>query len=224
MSAIDKGVAQLGQLAMPKILIIGVVATLAYFFALYDNGATLDMQIEQLNGEMRKEQAEAEKIKGLLAQEEAARNEVVALGEQVKEALKKLPTELTASDVVKTITQVAQSAGVRIVKVATKPKEQTGFYEKFILDLSLQGTFAELISFLSELAKMPRIIKSENFTMALLDSNSAAAVVTPIPHKRGGLLVTLQGEILAFRYLENSAASDKQDKLKEENAAGNPGK
>lgn len=181
--------------------ILSFFAAIIYYFAFFDN-TKFDSQITQLKSNIQKEEAEWQRIQNLLKKEKELKSEIGILGKKFEEAIKYLPTNLNISAIMSNVDNISKLTSVKVLKVDTLPREIISFYEKIALDVELQGYYTELVYFIYEMSKIPRIIRIDNFEIITQNSNTN----NPIVNKKRGKSVgspklTLKGSIISYRYV-----------------------
>lgn len=173
-----------------KFALLGVLFLGLYYVLFFDDGSRLDRNIKRLKSEISKKRTVAETTEKKLENQKRFQQEVVALSEQFREALEFLPNEINVADLIRRINSQARSSGASIVRI--QPRRERGRqpgYEEIFMDVELQGSFAELVSFLANISKIQRIIRMSEFSI----SNSNPSSPTP--------RLNLTGVLIGYRFV-----------------------
>lgn len=198
---------QLQNLTMGKAVMAGVVLTVLYFFLFYNDGSVMQTNISTGNGEIQTKEAELEKIKKAVADAERYQNTKRALGAELDSVLKAIPAQLTSQDLMKIVSTEAKAMGINLnINPASfsgqaSPEDKSVFFEPVVVSLSLDGTYNQLMSFLSAITKVDKIITLSSLT--LVNSTSGRA-----PEDSGPVNLKLTAEMRAYRYLPQSAPKE----------------
>ena len=172
MSLADK----LAGLSIKKCLVIGVVVGGAYYLGPYDDGSEEVRLTRRANENLVQAQAELNSINRVLKQAQTYRETAEELGEQLEAALRYLPEKLTPADLMKLLSTEAKAAGANIVRVqdgGTQSGSEEDFYKQIVVETELEGSFAQMMLFLSYLTRIDRIISLKTLTMSSKDSGAS---------------------------------------------------
>lgn len=200
---------QLQQLTFGKAVIGGVVLAVLYFFIMYNNGATLEAGITSANAEIQTKEAELEKIKTAVADAERYQNTKRALGAELDSVLKAIPAQLTSEDLRKIISREAQQIGANSINISaggaqqtTDPNQKPPFFEPVTVNLEIEGTYNQLMSFLSAVTKVDKIITLSSLNLVRKEASSDDLGST------GPVVLKMAAELRAYRYLPSSAPKE----------------
>ncbi len=194
---------QLQNLTMGKAIVAGVVLTVLYFFIMYNDGSAIQQKIAGSNTEIQTKEAELEKIKKAVSDAERYQNTKRALGAELDSVLKAIPAQLTSQDLMKIVSTEAKAMGINLninpsqYSGQASPDDKSVFFEPVVVSLSLEGTYNQLMSFLSAITKVDKII-----TLSSLNLVNAAA--NRAPEDNGPVNLKLTAEMRAYRYLPQS--------------------
>ena len=140
-----------------------------YYFSWYNNGSTLkksiddiQMNTQQVEFQISKKQEELENIKTF-------EKEVLAQEEDVKYFLNFIPSSLTFTDISTLLLSEAKSSGVNVglKKDEKVDKEKDSEYQTLSVQLAVNGSFSQILLFLSKLTQQRRILIVENIDMII---------------------------------------------------------
>lgn len=183
-------------------LFLGVL----YYFSMYDDGTSLETQISSLRSQYEASQTEFENLKKAIADAERFKITVATLGAEMDRILLALPAKLTSLDLMKIISTEAKTVGVDILNVTSsgtapnmKSEGETQFYEGVPIDVSLSGTYNQIMLFLSNLTRLDKIIVAKRLAF---NSSTSGSVTGAAP------TITLAASFHAYRYISESATKE----------------
>ncbi|MCB0362101.1 MAG: type 4a pilus biogenesis protein PilO [Bdellovibrionales bacterium] len=193
------------QVSFGKALLFGILVAGAYYSVGYDDGTSLKLQISGTKTQIQESESE---IKGLEKQIErvATMKKVMeALGSEFDSFLAYIPEKFSLPELMRIITTEARSAGVSVngiseMKDAVPDYSSAGnsssqFYEELGVEVELQGTFSQLLLFLSYLTKLDKILTISQLSMA--SEAKLGDKESPI--------ITFKCRIKGYRYLSTQA-------------------
>lgn len=196
----------------PLVLRIAVIAAscvlafvLGYYALIKGNIAKIDEQSKQ-NIDKRKEFKEKFNMASNL---DAYEKQMIEVKETYKQMLKQLPTSNQLPELIEKISRLAENN--RLSYQSIKPgeaKSVLGFYKELPLDLVVRGSYNGFGGFVSDIAKIPRIVTMHDFSIkrenVAKDQAKDAAV-----DKGGSLSMTIQ---LKTYWLSSERAPTKDGK------------
>lgn len=145
-----------------------VAAGLFYVSPLYDDGSSLDTTIIGLGSQIIQEEERKVKTEQILSERDRLQETLAKLTDQYEVLSRKIPNELSSSEVNKQINELIQNA--KLKSLARKPlsEENIGILDEIPYELTLQGTFNEIGQFINAVSTSERVIlvKSFNLTSA----------------------------------------------------------
>jgi Tfp pilus assembly protein PilO len=202
---------KLKQLTFGKAILAGLAFAAVYYFALYNSGAAIQENINTTQTQVTKQEQELAAIKKAIADAERYQMAKKTLGQELDVVLKAIPVELNAIDLMRTLSNEAKSIGVSILSInaqpAYTPPASSGngpkpFFEPVAVTVNLEGSYNQLMLFLSNLTKTDRIITVGTMNLQLRDSNGGV-------DNRGATVLKMGGEFKAYRYLPAEKKGDK---------------
>jgi type IV pilus assembly protein PilO len=88
--------------------------------------------------------------------------EMERISQTFRMALDYLPKELEIQDMLKKIYSEARTAGVELSNFKPKEVVAKDFYEELPMEIQLKGTYPQMVNFLGNVSKIPRIINIRN--------------------------------------------------------------
>lgn len=214
--------AQLNQLFLKfaalqwfKVLIVGALAVGLYYVALFSDGQPQMDQVTQIQQQLAQTEKEIAAVKEALANADRFEREVKDTVDQFGHIVDFMPTKITTSMLTATISDTCTKSGLKLLKIEPKTgNERIEFYETTRVAFSVEGTFLQLVNFLSSLSRVPRMMNLDGLTINVSDSTND--IETP-------RLVT-SGVLVGFRYIpaEQTTADAAKQNSGAPNAAPNP--
>lgn len=151
--------------SMGKALIIGLAIAGFYFFTLYDDGSAIEANIANINTQLTQQEAKKKDTDATLKQVREMQDTVGRLSTQYQEISRRLPSALFSIDINKSIDGFARNAGVNVK--AKKPGENVRreVVEEVPVEVSLEGSYAELAQFVYLVSSAERMSRVKNITI-----------------------------------------------------------
>jgi len=174
----NKLFATLAAFSYGKTLIIGLAVGGLYYMTMYNDGAALETQINTVQAQLQTELQKKQETEQTLKQAKEMQEKVGRLSQQYQEISKRLPSVLFSIDINKAIDGFARSAGVS-VKIK-KPTEniKTEVVEEVPVDVTLEGTYAELAQFTYFVSAAERMSRVKNVTISEAPPQSGVAITS----------------------------------------------
>lgn len=178
------------QASVKSFLLVGVLLGAVYYFNYYDGGAKYQGAIDGKKSELQGLQKELNDIESLTANFEKYQEDLNDLSKKFQMAVAYIPSQENVYVIVKQLYIVAKSAGVNVTLV--KPDSnyvKKDFYEEMPISIEAEGGYLQLLSFLSNVVNLSRIINLQDVSITSSQTVSANPVLK------------LKGRMLAYRYL-----------------------
>jgi Tfp pilus assembly protein PilO len=152
-------IAQLANLSWGKVFLGMLVAGGVYWAALYDDGSTLQSQYAIASQELADAEKQLKKTKEAVANADKFEREVRDTIEQFTKIVEFMPERASTAEMVTLVTDLAAKSGAKLTKTEPRPgSEKADFYEMYRLNLALEGSFSQIVMFLSYLSRVPRLM------------------------------------------------------------------
>ncbi len=155
------------ELTPSKCLAGGLLLAGVYYALMFDNGASLDTQVDTLKQSITETKTRIEEVENALQDKASHEARSSAITKELEELLKFFPTDININDFQKDVSALLKKSNNRLIKIQEEKVEgrYPGYVEIGVL-LDAEGGFQEMMDFLSVLTKMPRMvdIKSLKFT------------------------------------------------------------
>ena len=118
--------------------------------------------------------------------------QVNLLNHQIKTILAELPEQLDIPELIGDISKIGAQAGLQFNFIKPKPEMQHNYYTSLPIEISLNGNYEQLTNFITALAKMPRIVTIDQFSITRADKNATDAPVSVGATNSSNTLLTME--------------------------------
>lgn len=148
-----------------RILMAGFLLTGFYWYTLYDDGSSVEVQIADVSQRLELEEKKKIDTDATLKQVQEMQEKVGQLSLKYQEISRRLPSVLFSIDINKAIDDFARNAGVN-VKIK-KPGEniKKAVVEEVPVDVTLEGSFSELAQFTYLISIAERMARVKNVVL-----------------------------------------------------------
>lgn len=207
---------QLGEMTWSKVIVGGLIALGAYWGLYYDNGERLETEIQQLTTRLTESERQLRETKEAMADAERFEKLVRQNEIQFEKVMEYLPQDTNANELTRLVNQVSQLSGARVK--ATQPMsvaERKDFYEMTRIKVDLQGSFAQVVLFLSSLSKVQKLLTFDSLEIKTLEEGGAVGEGETPP-------VTLEATMVGYRYLKDQETAADANRAGGGTGAPNP--
>jgi type IV pilus assembly protein PilO len=144
------------------VFIVGAVSAANYFLLVqpeYEQIARQEAVLHTLEDELTQKQT----IANNLAQ---YKHEKEILERKLQQALTELPNEGNIAELIRSLAEIGQKAGLTINDIAPQPEQKQSFYASIPIVMQVTGNFHEIGVFLDALSKLARIVNVTNIKMS----------------------------------------------------------
>lgn len=182
-----------------KILLGAFVLTGAYyFFSFKDTMDQLETQLNTLKAQKQQEEVKAKDTKSTEERAQLVQQNVTKLSQNLDEIQKKLPNNITTSDVISYIESFARKPQIQISSKKPLATEKIDIIEKLPLDIEFTSNYAQLGTFFVQAGNFETITTISKYRISRSQSNKNALKVE----------MTING----YRSLENKEEIKKDKK------------
>lgn len=190
------------QLTFGKALGLGLFFAGLYYSIGYNSGSSLKLSIEKAKEQIQDSETEIKTLENQISRIATMKKVMEVLGEEFESFLAYIPEKLSLPELMRMISTEARAAGVSVngigelqqVAAQTKrPGADHPFYEEMGVEVELQGTYSQILLFLSYLTKLDKIL-----TISQLSMVSQAKV-----GDRESPIITFRCQIKGYRYVKN---------------------
>lgn len=182
-----------------KILLGAFVLTGAYYyFSFKDTMDQLESQLNTLKTQKQQEEVKAKDTKSTEERAQLVQQNVTKLSQNLDEIQKKLPNNITTSDVISYIESFARKPQIQISSKKPLATEKIDIIEKLPLDIEFTSNYAQLGTFFVQAGNFETITTISKYRISRSQSNKNALKVE----------MTING----YRSLENKEEIKKDKK------------
>ncbi|MEN6472634.1 MAG: type 4a pilus biogenesis protein PilO [Syntrophaceae bacterium] len=143
-------------------LILGIIVAVYWQFLyrpVMTEVKTLEPELTTLKQELSAKQAIVAERPKYEAELEQTRHELVL-------ALKQLPDKSEIPSLLETISSLGKSSGLNFILFKPRPEVPKNFYAEIPVDIKVQGTYRDVVTFFDRVSKMPRIVNMSEISMS----------------------------------------------------------
>ena len=151
----------LAQKIAALVVIVGGISVANYFLLVQPEYEQLQRQegvLRTLEDDLTQKQA----IANNLAQ---CKHEKEILERRLQQALTELPNEANIDELIRSLAEIGQKAGLTINDIAPQAEQKQSFYASIPIVMAVTGNYHEIGVFLDALSKLPRIVNVTNIKM-----------------------------------------------------------
>ncbi len=188
-------ISKLAAMQWARVFVIaGVVAFLYWQFGL-EEGVT-EEQFQSAEANRTQAQTSLVATQKAVADLKKFREELDLMNSQFQQVVELMPAEANVADFMLMIREEATKAGSRVKKLEpAKDITKVDFYETRKLEISLEGSYAQILTFLSNLSRLKRLVTVEKLALA--------QTTTPEQETK----VAFTGTLVNYRYLAQTPAA-----------------
>ncbi len=195
----NKFLTQIAALEWPKVFGIGAALAVAYYFLLFDPGTSIEASIKAANDRLVAAKTQLAATERAMENANRFEKEVQATSKQFEKIIEFMPSTIGAAELTAIINKQAQASGVR-PRITPKGEDPPqSFYQVSKVNLELDGTFAQIVTFLSNISRVPRLLTFDK-------------VVIKQPSGARAEMLTFSGTMMGYRYLKDAGDDSKTPK------------
>ena len=183
------------------ILALVVLTSVLYFFLIYkgkqDEIEKTQLHLNDLNKQLAEVRAAAEGL-------DAIKMEITKLDQQLTDSLAQLPDEKKIEAILRSLEDLASSAGLDIVSVKPNAEVARDFYSEIPIDLEITGSYHNIALFFDKVARQKRLINIGNLKLSDAQVTENGVVIK----------ATCQATAFRFRRAGEGGAAPPADKKK----------
>lgn len=169
----NKFFARLVNFSLQQILIFGVVAGLAYYFFIFDDGSGYRGDIANLQSELAKQEEKKKETDAALKEETRMKEVIVQLSQKYQEISRRLPMNLSSIELNRNVDAFARNSGTSIKARKPLAPVEKEIVTEVPIQVTLEGSFAELAQFVQLVASSERVTTVRNYVMTPIDSRGS---------------------------------------------------
>jgi type IV pilus assembly protein PilO len=168
---------------------LGIVAC-GLLYVARGPGTNYSQEISDVSSQLKAAQVKLKSTEETAANKPKFQEEMERVSQTFRLALEYLPKELDIQDILKKIYSEARTSGVELTNFKPKDTVAKDFFEEIPMEIEVGGTYPQLVLFLANIGKLPRIINIKNVDIGnpiLID---------------GYPTLKLKGTLIGYRYKE----------------------
>jgi type IV pilus assembly protein PilO len=166
------------------LIVIVIVIVAGYFFLGWQ---PLQQDIESQQAQVEQQRIILKKNQRLAKDLPRKRAEFAKLEKQLKVALNMLPKKSQVPDLLESVSWAGKDSGLEFSVFKPKGESPKQVYAEVPVDISVKGTYRQLLTFLKRVGEMPRIVAIKNLNIT--------------QSKAGGDLL-VKGNVITYRFIE----------------------
>lgn len=173
-----------------QILVFGAVFLGVYYFTLYDDGSFLNTQIEGVQNQINQSEGKVKEKEEELRNVREFEKEILAEEDVIKHFLNFIPESLTYTDLSALLIKSAKITGVNIElkrDEETNVNTESSEYETLKIELTINGSFSQIMFFLSKLTSQRRILILKKINMQIHENRSIKANLSVLAYRYKGI-------------------------------------
>ncbi len=188
---------KLASLAWSRVLILSVILGAVYYYTIYDSGAALDTRLQVAEKNLSDSRLKLEATKKADKNVKVFIQKVEDAQKQFQNVVSYMPSDMNLGNFLQKVKDQASAAGASVQAFSpSSDSEKKEFYEIRKFDLQINGNFAQIVGFLSNLSKMPLLVTFNKINIK----------------KEGGEFdnpkLSFKGTLVGYRYLKEAAPKE----------------
>ena len=169
-----------------------------YWFLVKDQYVQLDKVAAEEQKLKKQYEEKAHKVANL----DAFRQQMVEMEKTFGALLKQLPADTEVPGLLEDITNTGLSSGLDIDSIKLKPEISKEFYVELPIDITVNGSYHDLATFVSGVAGLPRIVTLHDFQISAVKSKSKSDL--------GGDILSMSVSAKTYRYSGDNVDAPKK--------------
>lgn len=174
------------------VIVIAIVIIAGYFFLAWK---PLQQDIESQQAQVEQQHIILKKNQKLAKDLPKKRAEFAKLEKQLKVALNMLPKKSQIPDLLESVTWAGKDSSLEFTTFMPRAESAKQIYAEVPVDISVKGTYRQLLVFLKRVGEMPRIVAIKNLSIRRGKAD-------------GELLV--KGNVITYRFVEKAVGTAKK--------------
>jgi type IV pilus assembly protein PilO len=162
---------------------------------LYFGWLPLQDKIEQQQSKVEVQEMLLKKNRMLARNLPKKKAEFAELEKQLKVALNMLPKKSQIPDLLESISWAGKDSGLEFKDFTPKAEVVKQIYAEVPVDVTVQGSFRQFLTFLKRVGEMPRIVAVKNLTISSASQDNVLSV---------------KGNILTYRFVDEQKVKSKR--------------
>lgn len=168
----------LQELSPSKSLMIGILVAVVYYFLVFDKGEVVTAQIQTVQVDIDDKNRRLSEVQKAISNKVAFEREAQSLTKDLEELQKFFPVNLSINDVQKEITNILQKTDTKVLTFSEeKITNRFPGYAENGVNVECLGSFHDIMTFLSEVTKMDKVVDFKTMDFASDGSTDEASTV-----------------------------------------------
>lgn len=168
----EKFFLSLAEASWGRTLIAGFFAFGLYYMLAYNDGSALNSMINQANQELNEAETQLKATKDAVANADRFEREVKSIVDQFTHVVDFMPRKVSSAELTTIISELSNRSGAKLLKTEPRSnKDAATFYDTTRLAFTLEGSFSQIVMFLSQLSRVPKLMTFER-TELFADDNA----------------------------------------------------
>lgn len=168
----NKILERLVKLTNMQVALIGMGFTAFFYFTSFDDGSALRAAVAALDSQISQEETKKKDTDATLKEEARMKDMVGQLSQQYLEVSRRLPTSLSSIELNRHIDAFARNSGASIKARKPMSNIHDEIVEQIPVQISLEGSYAELAQFIYQVAISEQVTGIQSFTLAPMEKST----------------------------------------------------
>ena len=188
---------KLASLPWSRVLLVALLLGGLYYYFIYDSGAALDLRLQVAEKNLSDSRLKLEATKKADKNVKVFIQKVEDAQKQFQNVVAYMPSDMNLGNFLQKVKDQAAAAGASVQAFSpSSDSEKKEFYEIRKFDLQINGNFAQIVGFLSNLSKMPLLVTFSKIAIK----------------KEGGEFdnpkLSFKGTLVGYRYIKEAPSKD----------------
>lgn len=162
----------------PKILLASFLLTgMYYYLSFKDTMDQLELQLTNLKNQKQQEELKAKETKSTEERAQLVQQNVTKLSQNLDEIQKKLPNNITTSDVISFIDGFARKPQIQISSKKPLPTEKVDIVERLPLDIEFSASYSQLGTFFVQAGNFETITTISKYRISRLQNTGSKSAL-----------------------------------------------
>lgn len=189
---------RLAALKVEQTFALALVVAVLYYMTLFDDGASIDAQIQAAKQQIATERTKEKESDEALARIKQLRESYSALTDQFKIVSTQIPTDMQMSEIIRTVDTMAKTSGILIKAKEPRLPIREDIVETLPIRVEAEGSYSELAMFIYNLSTIERIYRVRSFS-----------IKGPAPEDKKTTRLHMDAEVASYRFAGTPSDKDK---------------
>jgi Tfp pilus assembly protein PilO len=167
-------IAQIAEASWLKVILSGCALAAFYYYGSFNDGHGLREQYTAAIGQLKDAETKLVNTKKVMGDLERFKVELKVLTEKIDGVSEFMPETTDATSLEQMVTKNAVTAGARVTKVDPLNNDiRVDFFETTRINISVQGSFTQIVSFLSNLSKVRKLVTFDDAEITVVPGGAS---------------------------------------------------